>query len=641
MSILFTAMLIASSAAVLVLYWTFQPNLAKRSTVLGERSIGQIIWTGTQFYAFTSALANPTTVTSGDGVTWQILPTGNSPRVGSTEVIWNGTLFLAFSPYPTSNLGVNVSYDGIEWTRVNTTKYYNGIVWTGSMFVAISAARSILKSTDGLTWEQVTLPAHPNNSSTILYSIAWNGSTLCVGSTQGSIWTSTDAVTWTARTGLSSTAWGAKNVAHILWTGSVFFALASVSYATSPDGVTWTYGTTNLSAIFTTNNSCFTIGSTIFVTYGGKFTSSSNNGVSWTAAVGPILGYSNTGSESSIATGAWNGSKYVFTGGSARVATSTDKVTWTEQKNLSQYDTCFGANTIEAMAWNGSKLCVASDGRRIATSPDGITWTYHYNALAGTTINTAAESIDMAASPSKFCLLTQYSTTESKCVTSSDGVTWTEQASFNSVFSGIVTSVIWTGSKFYAVGGVGKAAYSSDGVTWTGVTGLATATVNRDILGIAWNGTVFCAVGYYGSIATSTDGVTWTAQTNLSSNPLWGSTITGHIYSIAWNGSVFCVGGAGKIATSPDGVVWTISSQFSTLNLSNAILRVCFAKDTFYATVFSTDNLILAVSSDGLFWTRQTKLATTDWGGAYATRVVWTGSKTVAAGQYGNIAILK
>ena len=64
---------------------------------------------------------------------------------------------------------------------------------------------------------------------------------------------------------------------------------------------------------------------------------------------------------------------------------------------------------------------------------------------------------------------------------------------------------------------------------------------------IVWDGSKFCAVGDLGKVATSTDGVIWTYQTGLSSTA-WGTIIAN---SIAWNGSKFCVvGNSGKVATS-------------------------------------------------------------------------------------------
>lgn len=642
MSLTLTALIIAASAAVLILYWNYQPDLAKLETVFGTRRIISVVWTGTKYYAFAeyAKTSGPISASSTDGVSWEYLGKGDSitGEITLKKVIWNGSKFLII---PSLASGGYVSTDAVTWTAF-TLLAVQDVVWNGTIFCAIHTAGRVSTSTDGANWttnSSLASTAWGTSSSTYV-RIAWNGSKFCAAGIGGAAATSPDGVNWTYQGGLLSSGYSSTTMS-IVWTGTKFFVVSSANYyATSADGITWVNGTTNLrTALGTLNGSvCYALGATIFVNYGGKITTSTDDGANWTTAVSLVLGtYQN--SEVFIYTVAWNGSNYITAGSAGKVATSTDKITWTERKDLSKYDTCFGTSHVQCLAWNGSKFCVAAHNRKIATSTDGITWTYHHDCLAGTTVNVTAESNDIAASPSKFCLLTQYSTT-SKLVTSPDGVNWTEQTGFATTYgTAPANSVIWTGTVFYVVGSSGKAASSPDGVTWTLQSGLATATTSAAMYSVAWNGSQFCCVGASGKVATSPDGVTWTLQTGLSGNPLWGTTA---IYSVTWGNSKFCaVSQGGKVATSPDGVTWTYSAQLATLGLGTNITKVVFLRDMFYVLSGNANTPVIAVSSDGLFWELQTKLSETVWTKGGVSSGVWTGAKLLVAGDNGHVATLK
>lgn len=643
MSLLLTAIIIAASAATLILYWNYQPDLAKISTVFGEDTIGSVVWNGTKFVVFGSdadSVAGPRTASSADGVTWTF-PTrtakySSASLTNGKTVAWSGSVFcVVIGTYAL------VSSDGIAWTRYQVfPTTVNAIIWNGSKFLVVGNYSYVADSVDGVNWttRRSVNVANPNG-----LAVAWSGTQFCVTGTLGHSSTSPDGITWTNR-GLSSTAWGAVSGTFLVWSGTRFLVIATTrGVASSVDGITWVDNWGNLSVTLSNTGTISGVkvlnGRVYAMTAEGKLLYSTDSGSSWTGVAGlfPILWNNSSGNATALNDLAWSGSKYCAVGVDGRVATSPDAVTWTAQPDLSKYTTCFGKATVGYLDWNGSVICAAGNSRKIATSPDGITWTYRYNCLAGTTVPANANALRLAVAGSKFCLIMQPISVAPKCVTSTDGITWTEQASFATAFSSTCYDLIWTGTKFYAVGISAKAASSPDGITWTSQPGLATAFGVTSAFCVAWNGSVFCVAGASGKVATSPDGVTWTANTGLSSTA-WG---TSTCDEIAWSGSVFCVlNSSGKCAVSSDGVTWTYVSQLASLGLT--FLRLRYLNGMFYAFVSSALNSTsqIYVSYDGVNWIQQKKVSDTGWVGG-VNDGVWTGSKLVIAGNYGSIATLQ
>ena len=98
-----------------------------------------------------------------------------------------------------------------------------------------ASARSMAKTTDGISWTEVT--SSPN---TAIFGMAYgNGVFVAVGGS-GVIYTSpgTDGETWTARTKFGSSS---ANFACVKWDGTYFWAVQQGSNVQkSTDGITWT-----------------------------------------------------------------------------------------------------------------------------------------------------------------------------------------------------------------------------------------------------------------------------------------------------------------------------------------------------------------------------------------------------------------
>ncbi|HEX2612018.1 MAG TPA: hypothetical protein VHO02_00300 [Fibrobacteria bacterium] len=139
-------------------------------------------------------------------------------------------------------------------------------------------------------------------------------------------------------------------------------------------------------------------------------------------------------------------------------------------------------------------------------------------------------------------------------LTSSDGVTWSKQGF--GIWRSVETVAVSDSGRLVAMMSDGVLLLSSDGLEWTEPPTDSTVRFASDIVWMNLSsdsgGGQFVAVGYDGKTATSPDGISWTVRP---------SGLTGDLYSVAWSGSMLAAvgrkGASSAIVTSPDGVTWT------------------------------------------------------------------------------------
>jgi hypothetical protein len=175
--------------------------------------------------------------TSTDGVTWA----SRTPSIASQfwgAVTWGNGLFVAVSR---TSANFSTSPDGITWTTRSSgviAGTWNSVVWTGTAFVTFDQATTTrcLRSTDGITWSQVTMPSGAywysacNGSGTII--AVKDSSSTCAISTNHGVSFASQTMDGTSR----------RWIAGVAWNGVMFIAgvFSSTVVATSPDGITWT-----------------------------------------------------------------------------------------------------------------------------------------------------------------------------------------------------------------------------------------------------------------------------------------------------------------------------------------------------------------------------------------------------------------
>jgi len=138
-------------------------------------------------------------------------------------------------------------------------------------------------------------------------------------------------------------------------------------------------------------------------------------------------------------------------------------------------------------------------------------------------------------------------------LTSEDGITWVVRSDGGATSgSGISFSVglVYTGGKFFALGGFGQSGVSTNGVDWSVVSGYWGLNSSA---GIAYGASKYVGVGWdqFGSdqnIFTSTDGLNWTPRHSGSGS---------YLVDVAYGAGLFVALGAGSESghnyTSPTG----------------------------------------------------------------------------------------
>ena len=208
---------------------------------------------------------------------------------------------------------------------------------------------------------------------------------------------------------------------------------------------------------------------------------------------------------------------------------------------------------------------------------------------------------------------------------------WTARTSGTTVQ---LNSVIWSGSRFVAVGNSGTILTSLDGITWT----RRTSGTGNALWGLIWSETQFVAVGEYGTILTSSDGINWTQRNS--------GVPDSNLYDVSWSGTQFVtVGGEFQfpgnpaynntlILTSPDGITWTKRGS----GLPNRKLYGITWSDSQFIAVSGSEvqpaDTIILSSSDGINWTQRSIVIGTPY---TLFDIVWTGSQFVAVGPVGMV----
>ena len=218
---------------------------------------------------------------------------------------------------------------------------------------------------------------------------------------------------------------------------------------------------------------------------------------------------------------------------------------------------------------------------------------------------------------------------------STGGITaWSKPFSLPPGFASTLSSVVFDGTHFVALGVDGSIITSGDSVTWKSATAVA-VNAGQVMNGIAYGNGTYVVVGAGGYIATNTSGGT---NTGTDPNSTISEIITGawvpqtsgtaqDLYSVAFvNGDFLAVGQQGTMLSSHDGVNWTKRNT----GTSNDLLQVAYGAAT-YVAVGSNGTIIS--SADSATWSKQTSPTT------QALYAICFGNNTfVAAGKLGTIA---
>lgn len=239
----------------------------------------------------------------------------------------------------------------------------------------------------------------------------------------------------------------------------------------------------------------------------------------------------------------------------------------------------------------GNSTFVVLSGSGAMTSPDGANWTEQQNPeLKGGTVGsiTFGNGIFVAVG--------------AKILTSPDGVNWTEKgANVNqnsNVFQDLL-AVAYGNGIFVAVGNNGAIMTSSDGITWTN----QKSGTNDDLIAVAYGNGTFAVIGNNetndaSSVFTSHDGASWVDAADFQGYPS---------RTVTYGNNAFVSVGY-YISTSSDGANWVNQTEGVTFpgenqNMPRDIKAISFGGNIFVAAEENAGSCLVLTSSDGKHWT--------------------------------------
>ena len=461
------------------------------------------------------------------------------------------------------------SSDLVKWTSRSsgTTASLNRVLWTGSGFIAVGDAGTVLfGNASGTVWQ-----AQPNVGATgDLYTISAASAAVrlaggnkelrsnTVGLLGTSVWASELAATKTAPapagTYLAST-WDGTNFIAAGRTGLLVTGTHTTgttfdwSLYSSPtrnwifDLTTATTYGTNVSATLVGNTVRYAANQTTNTFYAGAgdFATlvTSDNGVAWTTALSPqsatneiffgitansrgmlavgshgVLAFSPIAYAPLLSTNTWTNT------------TPTTSAVITNQVNvmgIAWYSVASGTtNQLQGVCATESLYLVSGDRGTLLTSPDGTNWS---RRLTGVTNFLSG----LTAWPGGFAAVGD----AGAILTSVDGTNWSNHSVGGTNW---ISRVRWTGDRLVATGENGSLITSTNGITWTSRS-TGTAQWINDVIRI---GATWYATGTGGVVLTSSDTVTWSVD---------GTLITGKsLYAAAsLNGQLIVAGVEGAI----------------------------------------------------------------------------------------------
>jgi serine/threonine protein kinase len=234
---------------------------------------------------------------------------------------------------------------GSVWTYQSsgTSQNLYSVTWSGSQFVVVGTAGTILTSADGRTWT-----VQPSPTSADLIRVAWLGSQFVIVGYNGTILTSPDGRTWTAQS--SGTSW---DLYAVTWRSPQFVAVGDHgTILTSPDGGTWTAQPSPTSEAI--GGRIVWSGSQFVVVGDGGTILTSPDGGTWTAQ--------SSGTSQHLEGVAWSGSQFVVVGNTGTTLTSPNGRTWTSHASGT-------SQILFGVVWSRSQYVAVGQGGTILSSP--------------------------------------------------------------------------------------------------------------------------------------------------------------------------------------------------------------------------------------------------------------------------------
>jgi len=530
---------------------------------------------------------------------WITVSAGTANDLSNVE--WTGSKLLAVEEHFGAPTAVQMSTDGLTWSRTPTTGFsFDGaddMIYGNNQFLAVQNDWFYVSS-DGISWGFVYAET---NSSVDINALAWSptlGLYIAVGN-PGYIATSTDGINWTAVPSVPTT----ETLDGAAWLDGRFYAVGGHgTVLTSANGLDWTKATSP-SISWTLSDVAWNGQSgpgAVFVATGYFSALISNDGNTWTEVANPPAAYNDR-----VVWGGGSANVFVTVGTSNDIFTSPDGITWTQRFENQQ--TGIAQMAINDVAWTGTRFVAVGQKGSIFASDDGLVWSI---------VASGSDLTSLMYDGSHYIAAGH----NGRMVVSTDATTWDYHYMGDDTY--YIYGMAYNGSRYVAVGQQ-YGLYSNDGLSWdaywTGGTSVDTAVI--------WDGAKFIRTG---------DGVmTWDGVTTFDGLPdpkwEWSSFGSGYFNDLYWDGTTYvAVGNSGAVITSPDASYdsWTARDSNTTATLK------AVTKGNGRLVAVGSGSIITTSDDNGSTWTAQPPV---DSHGYSLYGVTWTGSQFIAVGQYGMI----
>ena len=535
------------------------------------------------------------------------------------DLAFNGTTYVA-----PGNNAIWTSTDLKNWQKIpvqvspDANVGANAVAWGNGTFVAVGSS-GLLASPDGNTWTQTF---NSGSAAGLLYVTFVNGIFMATGidpTGAPALVTSADGVNWTQVSVSASVPGATQYTAQRVGWGNGLYVMPVFTdnfvdvVLTSPDGVAWTQASLpngGTEGIFDFAGSA-AYGNGLYVVGGDSFIYTSPDGVNWS-----LTPFNGTTSR----TDRWIGDKFDFLDGqfiavgrldqfTAAAFASPDGIHWTAASLGLRQASFFDASSA---VYNGTDLVIGGD----LGVWKGRTVTRLTKVFTGPQTD-GGECLGFSAG--EFLVTPWAGYNDSLLMASTNGITWPKtftNVGFNLGGSSQPGCVATNGGLFVIAGGGSQFGnnqiYSSaDGLSWNlgNVPG-----DSSDIGQVAWDAAhgVFVSLGSSNGYSTgaafvSSDGLNWsdTSDAGLPAADMSG-------YSVrALGGIAFAFSGTSLFESSDGGNTWAstvIPTGFTEFD-DVAYGTTPTGSATYVAVgADSQDDLVTAVSTDGVNWTTNPSL---------------------------------